>query len=1282
MRAQIFTKVTNSVLVQDSSNHHSTAWGDYDNDGDLDLYVSNWFSSVSNPFGLNFLYQNSCNNEFTKVRKIPTDLVTDFNNKYEVNWIDYDADGDLDLYFTNALYENNGNGTFSRVNKTITNLPDYTISNTGGTFNVRWGNAAWLDYDNDGKLDVYFGRKELYHNNGLGDYDIINSPSFSNMNRYLRGESMTVADANNDGLMDIFMCSARSQFGSNKYSMFYQNAGNGVFNENNSNGLTNHYSHSYGCTWGDIDNDLDLDVWLSINLGNYDKLLINDGTGNFTPNLTDPVANILNTNQAGASFADFDNDGDLDLVVPSFSNNFVYQNDGQGNFVRLINEVVETDVTPESYSASWSDYDNDGDLDLFIVTAFGDPNDLFYTNNIYQNNTSNSNWIKFDLDGVQSNRQAIGTRVYVKALINGTSKWQMREVNLNGTGGGESGGASGHVVHFGLGDATTIDSIKVFWPASGITQYFTNVASNQFLKIMENVNALSNVEVCRPDLPLLNPAIVEGRVYSDVNSNCVYDNGIDYPIANTAVYDSLNGHYAYTNDEGLYQIELPSGNFNLQVLFKNDLFQNSTCLLNGKYNIIANLGDLFTEKDFPLLPSLSPCSGNFDLNITSNGLVDGPCPDGIIMTSPCPLYPYEYCFQLTNNSTQAALPNGVLNIDFPTGFSIVDEQAIVPELYWNTNHAEIIVPTALAVGATFEVCITIMVDANFFSPYVTTASYGGIPLSGNLIVNGGFEGGDVGFSSDYTPDLVTTGSLHDRYAVGSNANYNSVHTGTANEGTNFLFADGSITSNTNVWCQAIAVNANTFYQFSGDFCNTLLQSNSNPNYPNLAVTINGIQSFNTGPIPQDPDIWLNDQSFVFCSDENQTIELCILDLNTLAVGNDFGIDDLSLIELEGNTAVFASLTQNDMCSCDPNDKLNTPVGCGPNGNIEKDQELTYHIRFQNEGSGPAHDVLLRDALDEDLDLSTLQILSSSHTISSVQIIPNNTLIVKFNGIELPPKSFSEEESKGFFTFKIKAKTNLVDGTPIQNQTGIYFDLNEVVLTNSTLNTLVDQAIPEANFTYNNDCSALNTLYDFYFTGSENPLNSYTWSFEDGNPLQSNLKDPSGIMFSSTGYKEVYLEVDKEGCKGYALDTIEIKSYYNNIKKKVQICHNGKLIEVNENALAAHLAHGDCVGECEGLNLNKSIQFVEKNEKNLNSIDFLIYPNPSTGLISIQGNKLQSIDYLEVLNLQGQVVFNTKLHVENVSKQIDLDLNSLHSGVYLLQFDTKKEKLIYKINIQK
>ncbi|HKR05640.1 MAG TPA: FG-GAP-like repeat-containing protein [Bacteroidia bacterium] len=1254
-----FTKITTGPVVQESCDSYFASWGDYDNDGDLDLYHSLFFASPSNTTGNNLMFQNNCNGEFTRITNIPDNVVTDGLTGVYSNWVDYNNDGNQDLYVgPNYLYENQGNGSF------------ITITGTAITAGHTIGDAGFADYDNDGLLDVYGGRDTIYKNNGAGDYDIDVVAPFNTVASADRGDCTAWADYNNDGKIDMLVTNAGTD------NHLYFNNG-GTFTCDSSNSDISAHQNSYGCAWGDYDDDGYLDFYLGNNLSG-NRLFHNNGNGTFTKITTGPVATVSGPSQSGASWADFDNDGDLDLFVPTFSQNLLFTNNGSGTFTQNITEIVAKDVTVESYGGTWADYDNDGDLDLFVPTAFNNhPNDLLYRNDVFQSGAGR-NWIKFHCIGVTSNTDAIGARVYVKAQINGVSKWQMREINANSTRGGVSSGMTGHVVHIGLGNASLIDSLKIVWPKSSTTQIFTNVALNRFLEITEGVNAIVEKQPCIPDLPITDLGFVHGRIYNDVNSNCTYDSGTDNPIANKFVQAEPGAYFAYTNDTGYYSLGLPAGEYNVSTNFNTDQWDLSSCQVDSLVPVSVSASNHIYDIDFSEEARIIPCDSFYELNINSIGIVQGPCDSGLVLTSPCPGYLHEYCFDVTNHSSFASAPNTVFSVVFPAGFTII---GVLPGAFgWTatfTNTIALTYPLTIPSGGTFSFCLFVIPSGN--PPYLTTFDFQNSGTGGNLIVDGNFESGtNANFASDapYVLNCAPT-SVSNNYCIGnvpSAMNGGWVNPFTAVSGTNFLYADGTTTAARDVWSQNVAVNANTQYTVSGFFANIIRANIPNTAAPDMQLLIGGAPVINTGPIAA--GLGWNMWAGTWCApDSTGPFTIDIRSLSTAGVGNDFGIDSLEFFE---NVGPPATLLETDTCSCDPNDKLVTPVGCGPNGNIKKDQQLLYTIRFLNTGTGNAHDITLRDVLDSDLDLNTLQILSASDTITNIQVIPDTTLIVTLGGIELEP------DSSGFVSFSVYPKTGLADGTAITNQAGIYFDNNAVVLTNITLSTLYDLPQPEALFTYQHDCSSSGRVYDFEYTGSTPDNATYAWTFTNGTPSTSTSQDPDNITFSSAGYKYVTLTVNRNGCTDAVYDTILVVDYRVG-DDSIKVCHGESQITIHIDSLPSHLGHGDCVGVC---NNNSRLAYEALPDERLTQpFAINVRPNPANQScqIMVQGEYSSELLSMDLLNFAGIAVKSIYKGIAEKNPgsllQTRLDLTNFASGLYLIKAQYGKETKTIKIIIQ-
>jgi hypothetical protein len=478
VHAQPFTKIDTGALVTDGGDSRSVNFVDYDNDGDLDLFVSN---GPRDGFP-NFLYRNDGNGAFTKITEGP--LVTDASPSVGTVWGDYDNDGDLDLFVTNwyarpnQLYINKGDGTFS---KGVTQGAPVT---DGGYSEA----ASWGDYDNDGDLDLFVANSEgdlrnaLYTNNGDGAFARVAHGAPVADTRASR--SVNFVDYDNDGDLDLFVANESSQ-PNDLYRNQRAETGTATFEPVATGPVVTPAASSISSSWGDYDNDGDLDLFVA-NAGadENNALYTNNGDGTFTAETDGPVAGDGGSS-FGSAWGDYDNDGDLDLFVANAfrgqTTNFLYDNQGdpgsgpgQAPTFARVTEGPIAEETGWTYGSAWGDYDNDGDLDLFIAKVDGSDNVL------YRNDAAHGrHWLLLNLVGTRSNRSAIGAVVRVQATLNGAPVWQTREVTA------QSGYTGQNLrLHFGLGDAPVIDSLHVTWP-SGQQQAGRALAVDQMMTITE-----------------------------------------------------------------------------------------------------------------------------------------------------------------------------------------------------------------------------------------------------------------------------------------------------------------------------------------------------------------------------------------------------------------------------------------------------------------------------------------------------------------------------------------------------------------------------------------------------------------------------------------------------------------------------------------------------------------------------------------------------------------------------------------------------------------------------
>lgn len=465
VHAQQFTQITSGILVNSPSGSRSCNFLDVNNDDFQDIYITNGKTGGEN----NQLYINNGDGTFSIMFDT---IVMDGSPTDGATCADYDNDGFIDVCAvnwyntTNLLYKNNGGVSFSFVDtSSVSSLASYSET------------AAWGDFNNDGLLDLYvtnsagLKRNYLYQNMGSGYFEPLTGipPFLDNF----ASRCVNWIDFDGDGDQDLFVTNENNQ-----KNNLYRNDGGLVFTPVTGDTIVSDNFSSMSGSWEDYDNDGDFDLFVA-NYQQNNQLFENDGLGNFSA-ITGPWSTETDCSFS-ASFADCDNDGDLDLFVTNGYcandlNNYLYLNNGDGTFAKDLTSPMSTAVGG-SYGCAWGDYNNDGWQDLVVANWQGEAQ----SNYLFRNDGSGKNWIKIKLEGTISNRSAIGAVVRCKAVINGSEIWQTRLVSS------QTGYCSQNslVVHFGLDEATTIDSLQIEWP-SGSIEHFENLMSNEFYSIVEN----------------------------------------------------------------------------------------------------------------------------------------------------------------------------------------------------------------------------------------------------------------------------------------------------------------------------------------------------------------------------------------------------------------------------------------------------------------------------------------------------------------------------------------------------------------------------------------------------------------------------------------------------------------------------------------------------------------------------------------------------------------------------------------------------------------------------
>ena len=449
------------------------SWGDYDNDGDMDLIVSNLPSSGGTKIPPTTLFKNllietgSANfrnatiesNLFRANVKEDREIGGIGNTGAGVAWADYDNDGDLDLYWKcadydidNALFRNNGDGTFTDVTEEAGAGIIDLVAEAGSQ-----GSPNWTDVNQDGWIDL------LVTNEGSEKILFLNQENgtFKNITRSFRAPSGTVflnpgnangaciGDIDNDGDMDVFLPTADQ---SNRlYISLLSDTGSLSYKDISLSSGIDHKSGARGCTMGDFDNDGLIDIY--VNNGGLQNTLIND------------VINL-------PIFVQF-----YIAIEPAY--NKLFQNNGDLTFSD-VTKTSGTEVLGIGSGVGNADLDDDGFLDLFITNRTFYNSDKQITesdrNYLLRNKGNGNNWIKIELTGTKSNTNAYGARVKVMA---GESIQYREHTSAHGYNS-----ANDYRLHFGLANEESIDSIEIIWP-SGERQLLTDIAVNQTLSIEE-----------------------------------------------------------------------------------------------------------------------------------------------------------------------------------------------------------------------------------------------------------------------------------------------------------------------------------------------------------------------------------------------------------------------------------------------------------------------------------------------------------------------------------------------------------------------------------------------------------------------------------------------------------------------------------------------------------------------------------------------------------------------------------------------------------------------------
>ena len=420
----LFVAVPDHATAVDGGLSRGVAFGDADGDGDADLLIAN---TINYP---EFLYRND-GDRFVQVMETAPSLAGGFTEG--VNWIDFDNDGDLDIFAArtdrpNTLYRNDGNWSFAEQEAGDLSM-DHSTSSM----------ACWADVDGDGWLDVFVVNRggendAIYRNHNGHSFERITDNVVGRAGG--DGRSCVFADLDGDDDPDLYVgnfVDASTEPPTKQRNYLYINDGNFRFTEHGGGHAVESRALTYGTSAADADGDGDLDL-----------------------------------------------DGDIDVAIANGTEgtehvqNQLYLNDGAANFVAVTGEEFVTNAHI-SAGIAWADIDMDGDLDLYVANwGDGDQDNVMYQNQ------ARGTWLKLSLVGSASNRMAVGARVTITTRLAGQSSQQVRWLSAT------TGYASQNepVLHFGLAGATNVETLRIDWP-SGRHNTFENITANQHLRINE-----------------------------------------------------------------------------------------------------------------------------------------------------------------------------------------------------------------------------------------------------------------------------------------------------------------------------------------------------------------------------------------------------------------------------------------------------------------------------------------------------------------------------------------------------------------------------------------------------------------------------------------------------------------------------------------------------------------------------------------------------------------------------------------------------------------------------
>ena len=801
-------------------------------------------------------------------------------------------------------------------------------------------NHAWIDYNNDGWEDLFVTDRstsrpnQLFKNNGNGTFTKAYAGALGSLSEKTIASAW--GDFNNDGFIDVFVANATGS-----KSHLYKN-NQGSFTEVNNCGLSVNAEYFHGAAWVDFDNDGYLDLIVTNFFETkFHEVYRNNKNGTFTRLLNNPIATESNRSTVPA-LADYNNDGLVDMFIPNGDNkaNSLFKNTGNGNFEKITKGDIVTDLA-NSVGAAWGDYNNDGWMDLLVLNASNQNNQL------YKNKGDGSFERVMDtpIDKDKGNSHSglwldIDNDTDLDLLITNDKGVKFLYIN---DGKGSFSRKLDEYVNSDYGNAMGITAAD--YNKDGSLDVYVSTHSNQKNKLFCNTSLDNNNFINIKLVGTSSNSSAIGATLKIISDDKLQSRQV-LPVQGLGSQNSLRQHFGLGSSKQVSSIEIdwPSG-------YKQ--------IVN---NVPANQFLTITEE-----------SGN---------LVKG------------------FAFEDKNNNCKwDEKEQKIENIRF----------AVKP---LGTNFA------TLSEGK-YE----LRLNAGSYEVEIQPNDFWKLNCSQKIKVSG---------NNNTIEHFFPLSAEKKGYDLQVNTGVTAWRRGFANE--SLLSCSNAGTG------PATKVELTISYPDPVDlkWAKIPWTSKSGTSYTWYFDTIAAGKSI---------QILLRD-SVTLSASVGQELTL---KANVGAQDDDL---DPSNNDYSEEIAIVGAI--------DPNDILVFPKGAGKEGIIDRNQLLTYTIRFQNVGSYYASRIVLKNWLSKHLDWRTFKIEAVSHPNYNFEITDDGLLSVVFQDINLPDSTVNEPESHGFFKYSILPNKEAFGGAKIENSVAISFDYEDPLQSNTVLNTIQFAATKEAS----------------------------------------------------------------------------------------------------------------------------------------------------------------------------------------------------------------------------